>query len=392
MELRKGLVGLHNIFLGAFDVAFRSVGAVIVLIILIHLMIFAIGGFMFWIGWLNPTQILTSIVLLSILVTYLTNLMYMGVLRILESKADREGRPTPEALTGSLLPAFYMLLISVAIMLLQVGLTFILSSATSISQVFTLYIIVLLLMLFFVFVPQALALRAQNPLTAIVYSFQLVKAHFLRVLAVFLGALAIPAAFIFFSLAAISTYLIPYLVSIGYMRLDAGWEQFMNLPGILFFAAMGLIAAYLALVVQAAWVVLFLNLDFIENFGASDARATNYDATFIPKAELMGEQVEVLQSSVSAETNHEMQQHLDQVYSDVTSKLENSGPEEDRMPTILFDENMAQEIAKTKQFWDEKTKKQQELEAGANAVNAEEDTKGVIKMSQLPKRGNKTND
>ena len=65
-------------------------------------------------------------------------------------------------------------------------------------------------------------------------------------------------------------------------------------------------------------------------------------------------QVEVLQSSVKAETDHpEITQHLHQVYQPKPEDVVEY-TEEDRMPTILFDDEMAKQLERQRTMWEEK--------------------------------------
>ena len=108
--------------------------------------------------------------------------------------------------------------------------------------------------------------------------------------------------------------------------------------------------AFFILFMQAATTVLFLNLDYSHR--AVQTRETDTPRVMIHQATVAPTQVEtnlgVTHASIKIQENNpeHTTQHLEQVY-DPTPHLQQAVPQEDedRMPTLLFDDELAKQLA-----------------------------------------------
>lgn len=360
MELKKGIIPLHTLFLGSFGAAARSYGSVIILAILLFIISTALSWGLVKLGLISLPQLMAAGLLMGLISMFLSSVLQLGVINILDGKLEKNGRTIPEALMRSLLPALVFTILMVVVPLpLALLIRFSASMLTPLLAVIALLLLVLGGVLF-IFVPQALALRSANPVGAVVLSFQLVAAHYLRVLAALILFAVIPGLFLFLSAAAVSTYLIPFLVQQGWMSMTAPFSQF-GWYGVAAGIVYMLLFYYVLLSMVAALTALFLNLDYLHNRPVGQFEPETdpnipppADRAFVAADLLAGEEVQVLTSSVKSVDHHDdLAKQFDSVYSslekDQFQQQAQPGDEEDRMPTIFFDEDMARQLAQNNQ-------------------------------------------
>lgn len=367
MELKKGPVSVVYLFVHSFGVAARSMGSIFILAILLVLATALIGFLLFKLGLTSPAQLMAASLVVGLISTYLSAVFQAGILNIIEGKIEHNGRTIPESLYRSLVPGFFMIITGVLIAIVPYLIMFVLGLSGSLMRlspgsILTIalpaYILILLALLPLVFVQPALALRQTNPISCIVYSYQLIRGNYLRTLFALICMVFIPLAFLFFSAAAVSTYLIPFLTQHGLMDITASITQFGG-AGLVAAGLYLLLFCYVLLTMTTALTALFLNLDYQKNRNIaifaddSPLPTPGGQPSFVADDILADEQVQVLQSSVKSVTNHN---ELEKQFNDVYASLEKTQTqqdtdtmEEDRMPTILFDEDMARQIAESQQ-------------------------------------------
>lgn len=236
------------------------------------------------------------------------------------------------------------------------------------------------------YAPVAIALRDQGPFEAIHYSFQLTEGT--RIFTA-LGTMAI-----FFLIP--SGFLATVLYG-GYVGIPLFFADSFNLAqlspvwiGVL----IGIGVIYLAfnMAMPAFLVLVFLNQDYGYNrdsftpnaqlqlnsretqvFGSNNNVLPPGAGNIVTPEEVAN--VAVVKSSVSAATEDTVtQQHLQQVYQPKPEDLVQYTEEEDRMPTIMFDDEMARQIEQERTMWENK-QKQDKTQKG-------EDDAPSVKMSK----------
>ena len=134
---------------------------------------------------------------------------------------------------------------------------------------------------------------------------------------------------------------------------------------------------YVLLSIEAIFTALFLNLDYCH-------RPTKNRESDVPLAALEAEKVEtsketaevgLVQTSVHTHTDEDTFRHLEQVYDAQEHLHLGKAEEEDRMPTILFDDEMAKQLTKT-----EENMRQQQQKTNNPTDNGPES----IKISDKP--------
>lgn len=338
---------------------------------------------------------------------------YFGVvlLRIFGAKAEQTDESVSNAFSASVFPAFYQIAFNFlygAVWVL-IGIVFALAfkgnetlsgwmiafvtrtagTGTVVAAVLTLLAIAAVPLYIgarLLYAPVAIALREQGPVSAIMYSFELTSGK--RVLTA-LGAMLIifllPVAFL--AAAAYGGYVaIPlyFADSFNLAQLSPAWIGALIAVGLVY---MGIILA-----LPAFLLLVFLNQDYGHNrdsftpqaelelasretqvFGAGNNVLPPGVGNIVRPEDVQG--VQVVKSSVRAASEDSItQQHLQQVYQPKPEDLLQYTEEEDRMPTILFDDDMARQIEQQRQQW--QTKQQQDK------TQKGEDDAPSVKMSK----------
>jgi len=310
-----------------------------------------------------------------LLCSFLTLVAMVAVIQIIASKIEKTGITFWDAFTSSFLPAFYCLVSS---FIVSIPTSLIFFGATLSNSIWVVNAV--LLVVFFLFIPlffltPVLALRDEGPISALVYSWRLGMSHYIRVLWTLVVLTFLMAVFSLATVCALKAFFPDILIQQGPIPtpvlislVKAHWYYF--LIG-------SLIWSYLSLVIQAVVTSLFLNLDYQHRSTQNREADLKMDnqAPVMPTVAITPE-IQVKQAIVETATDEHTDIHLEQVYtaSDHTPQIIEQ--EEDRMPTILFDEDMARQLA-------ENERKMQEQQNKSDTDKDSEDT-GPIKISKKP--------
>lgn len=334
---------------------------------------------------------------------------YFGVviLRVFGAKAEQTDESVSNSLSASVFPAFYQLIFNLLygalwVLFLIVGgflfkeklamLPLLATAPSAASSVLPSLLPLLLIMLIplyigvrLVYAPAAIALRSQGPIETVLYSFQLTSGRkFFTALGAVLIMMLLPAA-----------YIAGVLYS-GYTMIPLYFADSFNLASLspvwwCVFAGLGLVYLLIILALPAFLTLVFLNQDYGHNrdsftpqaelkltnretqvFGADNNILPPGVGNLVTPEDVQG--VAVTKSSVSANADGVTEQHLQQVYKPKPEDLVQYSDEEDRMPTILFDDDMARQIEQERTLWENK-QKQDKTQKG-------EDDAPSVKMSK----------
>lgn len=293
-------------------------------------------------------------------------LLCLGVvfIRIICAKIEQTNESVSNAFSLAILPAIYTLIYQ-----LLVGILFLLVSVPF-RFIPTIGMLIFALLMFYVqirlaFAPFSIAVRNQNPISALTYSWQLTSGHGLYVFCALLIS-AIPGFLSTIILLGVRFAIPTYFA-------DSFNLAKLSLPWLMILIVLAGILILLAIVSLAFLVLVFLNMDYGFNRGTFSAVPQAQEAdpkatVFTPinsEVKVQGEpiltpedftpEVNVLQASVKTEAEHpELEQHLKQVYQPKQEDMVQY-TEEDRMPTILFDDEMAQQLEQERARWEQKS-------------------------------------
>lgn len=375
MDLREKQ-NLFQLLLESFRLVNRSMGAIVA-----YIFAAILGGILqiafVWLG------------LPSLFISAFNGLysLYLGIVlwRLLAAKAEKSGESIFNSFSAAIFPSVYMLVFSIIIGVALAGLGIVAAFSRSVWVIGGLAVLVF----FFgvarlIFAPLAIAVREQGPVAAIVYSWELTGKNYPAVIGMLL----------------ISSLLPPLLMG------GVGYALYVNIP--LHFAdsfnlaaltmpwyVLGALLAFFFMFVwfaMTAFIVLvFLNRDYGDNrdsfiplpeaqLAAQTTQVFGADNNVLPAnlgmpvrpEEVQG--LSVVKASVKTNTDADsMQEHLDQVYQQKQEDLIQY-TEEDRMPTILFDDDMARQIEENRQMWTAKKEEEEKQD--------EDDNGQTIKMSK----------
>lgn len=401
MEIREQH-NLARLLIESFALLNRCGGAIIGYIIAVVLFMVA-EVLLVWVG--------VPLFLLKLANIFFAAYFSVVLFRIFGAKAERTDESVSNALSASVFPAVYQVIFNilygiiwaafgiVAAFLLKGSPTitsWAIQLATQTAEPST-YVMAALSVLALVavplyvgarllYAPAAIALRDQGPFEAIRYSFQLTSGS--RIFTA-IGALLIIffLPMLFVGLVLYGGYItIPlyFADSFNLANLSAGWMAAIGGIGLLYFIIL--------LALPAFWVLVFLNQDYGYNrdsftpqaelklnsqetqvFGANNNVLPPGSGNIVTPEEVAN--VAVVKSSISAATEDTVtQQHLQQVYQPKPEDLVQYTEEEDRMPTIMFDDEMARQIEQERTMWENK-QKQDKTQKG-------EDDAPSVKMSK----------
>ena len=373
MEIRE-YHSLGRLFIESFSLANRAFGRVVAYMILaivgtVLLQALLLVGFPpFLIAILN-----------AIYSAFLTILLF----KILAAQAEVDLASLTDLMSSSVLPAIYMLIFSLlcGIGYLVIGLVLV-----ALSRIFTPLILVIFspVILFFVirllFAPLAIALREHNPISALTYSWELTRGHFFYVLMTLCLATLFPALFVCACVYG------------GYVTIPLFFAQSFNLaqPSAIWLIALALfliLTFFIWLSMTGFWVLSFLNLDYTEEKSSASQvlqapQVHDHGTALSSGAAKASKQtqtpnVQILKASVKASPNDELlDKHLNEVYQPLPQN-ETLPAEEDRMPTIVFDDEMASQMAREREQWEKEKNKSKQARK-----NPGEDGGDFIKMSK----------
>lgn len=357
-------------------------GTVLFVYIIIAL---ALNSLPWWLPHFNISPILIK--LFNVLASsFLVVLLW----RVLAAKADNFGESFSNSLSASVIPCFYLLLfnllLGVACVLVILILLPMLKYLQNAGQ------ILVSLLAFFVsvrlcFAIPAIALRAQGPVKAIIYSWEMTRGikAFFKTMFVLLVCTALPVLCSLGILRALYVIIpLHFADSFNLAALTPGWY------------AVGAGCFFIIMAVGcwafATFLLFFLNCDYGENRDSFTPEAQTQITS--QTTQVFGEdnnvlppgvgkivtpqeaaQIQVTKASVKTIADeNEMQQHLEQVYQPQANDVVQY-TEEDRMPTILFDDEMAKQIEENRKMW---TKKEEDK----TSKNEEGNEGQSIKMSK----------
>lgn len=391
---------LARLFFGAFALLNRCGGALLGWLIAAGL-IFAAEIFLAWVG-VTP-------ILIKLANFFVSAYLGVALLRIFGAKAEQTDETVSNSFSASVFPAFYQIIFNIlygavwfvvifALVFLfkdkltELSMLLITQTATASNYVSAAFLFLLAAAIPFyvgarlLYAPAAIALRDQGPIQAIIYSIQLTAG---KRLFTALGALILICflPFVYITGVLYGGYtLIPlyFADSFHLASLSPAWW------GV--FAALGLGYLLLLLALPAFLVLVFLNQDYGHNrdsftpqaelkitsqtnqvFGENNNILPPGVGNLVTPQDVQG--IQVTKSSVKAVTDDGVtEQHLQEVYQPKPEDLVQYSEEEDRMPTILFDDEMARQIEQERTRW--QAKQQQD-----KAKKGEDDAPSV-KMSK----------
>ncbi len=372
MDIREN----HSIFalLGeSFQLVNRSFSVVFTLVL-----VGAVGTVaLYALAWIQVPQVVIG--LLNGLYSTLLSVMFF---KLFASRAENDNLSLSDIAAASVLPAVYTIILGLlcGVSGLLVGLVSgVLGAAGSALILIPIGLVGLFIAIRFSLAPVAIALREQNPINALGYSWQLTGKHFWRILGALLIMMIVPtlltAAVIGGAVVLIPLY---FADSFNLAQLSGPW--------IAALVVFGLFMMFVWLAMCAYWVLVFLNLDYQENRGAAPAvplpQVTTQNTVLPPGSgpvaqPVAPQEVQILRASVkSHDEDDALSKHLEQVYQPKPEDIVEY-TEEDRMPTILFDDEMAKQMEANRAKWEEE-------KAKARQKNESEGDDGIstIKMSR----------
>lgn len=378
MDFKKKPFNLFTLWVESFKLANNTFGALVLLVFLLLVFIaFALTTIVIVSTKLVLPGAMTTPFLAGIstftlimIASYIAYFIFpCTLINMVSARANKVGTALPECFWKALIPSFYLLLASLVIGIPTAIIQWLIRSAGFSNM----GLILMAVLVFGIYVPSAftapaIALRGENPVSAIRYSMDLVFRRYFRTAILLVSVWLAP--FVGLALAVGGLVVgIPlfFAGSFDITNLTLGWY--------IVFLAAALVYIFSLYFAFTANTLLFLNLDHGFNrdgFEISDAvkLAGKSSTTALPvtagmpvarpKDDILNpnEQVGML-TTVSPETNEmNVDEHLNQVYSPDNVKVQQyMHQEEDRMPTILFDDEMAKEMAKNQEMFASKRTK-----------------------------------
>ena len=401
MEIREQH-NLARLLIESFALLNRCGGALLGYLITVLLFMLA-EGVLVWAG--------VPVFMLKLANIFFAAYFSVVLLRIFGAKAEKTDESVSNSLSASVFPAVYQVIFNIFYTIVWVAFTLAFvfffrgsdSFANWTMQIMTgtatggTYASIVLTVLAvaavplyvgarLLYAPVAIAIREQGPIEAVLYSFQLTSGtRVLTSLGAMLIIMLLPMLFVgavlYGGYVAIPLY---FADSFNLAQLSPVW--------IGVFVGLGSLYCAILLALPAFLVLVFLNQDYGHNrdsftpqaelkLNSRETQVFGADNNILPPG--VGNivrpedvaNVEVVKSSVSANAEDGVtQQHLQQVYQPKPEDLVQYAEEEDRMPTILFDDDMARQIEQERTMWENK-QKQDKTQKG-------EDDAPSVKMSK----------
>ena len=363
MELKNGPVSTFKLFFYSLKAANQAFGTVLALAVMIVFFVALLAGICIGISvLLNRPFGLGAITLpLPIINTFLQIVFMLATIRILGARFEKAGISAYESFRDAVVPAVYFIISSLILSIIAAAAVFFVLSLFNSSMLMAVGLVaVCLALLPFCFTQQALILRAEGPISALRYSWELGVRHYVRIL---LTSILLILFFVFLILALfcilkavlpaqyafyLSAQGMPMLALVLPILLMQVPKLYLLLGGFVLF----ILWLYFVLFAQGVWTGLFLNLDYLDRNAESrelNARAEAAAAAVNTPASDVMPDVSVKQASVRTDADPDTARHLDQVYRAQEHLARALEQEEDRMPTILFDEDMARQLAESEE-------------------------------------------
>ena len=384
MDIKNAPISFFSLIFHSLKVANQAFGSIlslfIIFVVLIALVIGAVVGSLFLWG---PRYLFILYIPASIFLGFLNFVFMTAIIQILAAKIERRGFSAWEGLTGSIVPSFYFILSSI-ILGIPVYLLLFAAMLTHSTIVYVLCIVALFFVtLPFTFTLHAAALRDEGPISALRYSWELGSRNYLRILLTVLGLILLMLLFFLALGCAIKAFWpellvqLPFYLAMPVLLFQSKITFFVAL--ILFY----LICLYFFSVIQCIWTGLFLNLDYMSRSSLNrELENAMANAPVVPEpiqpSDAVMPDVMIKQASIrtDADADPDTARHLDQVYSAQEHLPQSLEQEEDRMPTILFDEEMAKQLAENEE--------RMRLSKEQAAKRKEDDQQQSIKISDKP--------
>lgn len=363
MELKNGPVSTFKLFFYSLKAANQAFGTVLALAVMIVFFVALLAGICIGISVLinSPFGLKAISLPLPIINVFLQIVFMLATIRILGARFEKAGISAYESFRDAVVPAVYFIISSLILSIIAAAAVFFgLSLLNSPMLMAVGLVAVCLAMLPFCFTQQALILRAEGPISALRYSWELGVRHYVRIL---LTSILLILFFVFLILALfcilkavlpdqyafyLSAQGIPMLALVLPILLMQVPKLYLLLGGFVLF----ILWLYFVLFAQGVWTGLFLNLDYLDRSAESrelNARAEAAAAAVNTPASDVMLDVSVKQASVRTDADPDTARHLDQVYRAQEHLAHALEQEEDRMPTILFDEDMARQLAESEE-------------------------------------------
>ena len=368
----------HSVFAlfgASFTVANKMFGRVIALFVLFIVGAVALGAL--------AVILHVPSLLVSLLGNIYSVFLSVVLIKAVAAQAEEEKTSLFDLIAASPLPTIFTIVLGLLLGLLGLAMGLISSLLIPIFAVLlppmvalALVIVLALVVCFFAirlgFAPLAIALRDQGPIHALIYSWQITSGHFFAVLFVLLLMALLPAV-------CLGAMIYGLYVGIPLYFAESFDITHLTLPWVMTFLAVAIIYAFAYFSMFTYWVLLFLNLS--EGGEGASSSAVVSPHAFEKGASLPGgsaaifenatpQNVQVLKASVKThESDETLSQHLDQVYQP-QPETQFVQTEEDRMPTIVFDDEMAAQMAKDRARWEEeKNKARQKNQSDDNGAD-----------------------
>ena len=348
MELKNGPVSTFKLFFYSLKAANQAFGTVLALAVMIVFFVALLAGICIGVSVLinSPFGLKAISLPLPIINAFLQIVFMLASIRILAARFEKAGISAYESFRDAVVPAVYFIISSLILSIIVAAVFFVLSFFNSSMLMAVGLLAVCLAMLPFCFTQQALILRAEGPISALRYSWELGVRHYVRILltSILLILSVLPAQYAFY-LSAQGMPILALVLPILLMQVP---KLYLLLGGFVLF----ILWLYFVLFAQGVWTGLFLNLDYLDRNAESrelNARAeVAAKAVNTPPSGVMPD-VSVKQASVRTDADPDTARHLDQVYRAQEHLARALEQEEDRMPTILFDEDMARQLAENEE-------------------------------------------
>ncbi len=393
MELKNGPVSVLRLISISLKAANQAFGSTIAAGIWTTLFCMLLSGIVFLAGFVSPLLPTILTLPLSLVFGFIGILFPMALIQILAAKIEKTGMTASQALTSSIVPAFYSIISSIILAVPTVVVFLAACFSKSVLVISLVYVASFFIFLPFMFLQQALVLRQQGPIEALRYSWELGKTFYVRILLIFASIIAAIAIFIlgvFCIVKAAKPEWMQFILSTSQIPQEmlpiylASYLTMIPKPLLITGAIVGAaLYVFIFLTAEAFLTALFINLDYCINgaYSRESDGAILQEQVFsapvqtpvAPAVTVQPQQVDVKHSAIQTESVDENTvRHLEQVYNPQEHLDRAIDQDEDRMPTILFDEDMMKQLAENeKQMRERKERAQQR----------DDDTPDSIKMS-----------
>ena len=377
MDIREQQ-NIFSLFFNSFRLLNRAGTAIFVLIFSAILLYAMIAGL---------AKMDVPLFLVKIMIWPLTIFFSAVFLRQLGCKAQNEGESIAASCSASVFPTIYSIILILLLSVALVALSVLMAASRSAILITIAFLLILFFYFRLCFVPAAIVLREQGPIASIIYSWQLTGHRWGITLGMFLILCFGPSLLISAIIRALYVGIPLFFAdSFNITALSAPWYIAGAVLLVLIFLFWILLACF--------YVLVFLNVDFGENRGSytptpevhlteEPTQIFGADNNVLPPG--IGKPVteQDLQNQVGVQVTHAafqsaepetINQHLDKVYQPPKSEDIVQYADEDRMPTILFDDEMAKQIEANQQMWAKQTKHEK--------TDNPDDNQTSIKMSK----------